>query len=123
MTFNLREGVYTAETDYGIVLLDEAHNQYWTLNPSAAVALRTLLDGGTEADAAQTLTKEYTVDIDTAHRDVRELVGGLNSAGLAEGNTGDGAQESTEGPPLRPARRRAHGRWPHVPGRQPRNSR
>ncbi|MDT0487164.1 MULTISPECIES: lasso peptide biosynthesis PqqD family chaperone [Streptomyces] len=123
MTFKLREGVLTAETDYGIVLLDEAHNQYWTLNPSAAIALRTLLDGGTEADAAQTLTEEYTVDTDTAHQDVRDLVGGLNSAGLAEGNTGDGAKASTDRPPLRPTKRRVHGRWPHVRGRQQRNSR
>ncbi|NGO13597.1 lasso peptide biosynthesis PqqD family chaperone [Streptomyces sp. HC44] len=93
MTFKLREGVFTAETDYGIALLDEDHNQYWTLNPSAAVALRTLLDGGTEADAAQTLTEEYVVDTDTAHRDVRELVGGLHAAGLAEEST----EEDTPG--------------------------
>ncbi|MGA5898285.1 lasso peptide biosynthesis PqqD family chaperone [Streptomyces venetus] len=97
MTFKLREGVFTAETDYGIALLDEDRDQYWTLNPTAALALRTLLDGGTEADAARKLSEEYAVDIGTAHRDVRELVGQLHSAGLDEGERG----------------RSAHDRWPH----------
>ncbi|EFL32024.1 predicted protein [Streptomyces viridochromogenes DSM 40736] len=102
MAFKLREGVFTAETDYGIALLDEDGDQYWTLNPSAAVALRTLLDGGTEAEAAQRLTEEYAVDVGTAHRDVRELVGELRSAGLGEDDPG----------------RRAHGRWPRGRGRR-----
>ncbi|AZQ34731.1 lasso peptide biosynthesis PqqD family chaperone [Streptomyces cyaneochromogenes] len=97
MTLKLRDGVFTAETEYGVAVLDEDRDQYWTLNPSAAIALRTLLDGGTEADAARTLTEEYAVDIDTAHRDVRELVGELCSAGLAE--------ESTQGPSVRRGRR------------------
>lgn len=102
MAFKLREGVFTAETDYGIALLDEDRDQYWTLNPSAALTLRTLLDGGTEADAARMLSEEYAVDIGTAHRDVRELVGELRSAGLGEDDSG----------------RRAHGRQPHGLGRR-----
>ncbi|MDQ0752933.1 hypothetical protein QF034_007164 [Streptomyces africanus] len=115
MTFKLRESVFTAETDYGIALLDEDHDQYWTLNPSAALALRKLLDGGTEADAARTLTEEYSVDLDTAHRDVRELVGGLHAAGLAEESTGNTASA----PSVRQVRRgRVHARWPHLRGRQ-----
>ncbi|MEU1933576.1 lasso peptide biosynthesis PqqD family chaperone [Streptomyces coeruleorubidus] len=121
MTFKLREGVFTAETDYGITLLDEERDQYWTLNPSAAIALRTLLHGGTEADAARTLSEEYAVDIATAHRDVHELVGGLHSAGLGEENTG-GPEEragTQPAPAPRPGRRRAHGRWPRVRGRRP----
>lgn len=102
MTFTLREGVFTAETEYGIALLDENHNQYWTLNPSAAITLRTLLDGGTEADAARALTEEYQVDVDTARADVRDLVGELYAAGLA----GESAGESTG----RPAPHRLRGR-------------
>lgn len=114
MTFKLREGVFTAETDDGITLLDEDNDQYWTLNPSAAVALRTLLDGGTEADAARTLTEEYEVDLDTAHQDVQELVGGLWSAGLA----GEGIGGPSVAPSVRPTRRRGHGRWPGLHGRR-----
>jgi hypothetical protein len=121
MAFKLREGVFTAETDYGIAILDEDRDQYWTLNPSAAIALRTLLEGGTEDDAAQTLSVEYAVDIGTARRDVRDLVGGLHSAGLGEENSGGPKEDA--GAPTAPwaglVRRRMHGRWPHPRGRRP----
>jgi Coenzyme PQQ synthesis protein D (PqqD) len=82
MTLRLRDGVSSADTDYGIVLLDEDSGRYWNLNPTAALVLRTLLDGGTLAEAARQVTERYTVDADTAGRDVRELVDGLRSAGL-----------------------------------------
>ena len=84
MTLKLREGVFTADTDYGIALLDEDGDQYWTLNPSAALVVRTLLDGGTPAEAAQALTEEYKVDLDDASRDVQQLLDELCSAGLVE---------------------------------------
>ncbi|MFF1512151.1 lasso peptide biosynthesis PqqD family chaperone [Streptomyces sp. NPDC058326] len=98
MTFKLRDGVHTAETDYGIALLDEDHDRYWTLNPTAAVVLRTLLDGGTPSDAVRTLTEEFDVDADSADQDVRELVGELCASGLAEQNG--------ERPPMRQRLRR-----------------
>jgi Coenzyme PQQ synthesis protein D (PqqD) len=82
MTLKLRDGVSAADTDYGIALLDEDSGQYWNLNPTGALVLRTLLDGGTPAQAVQALTEEYAVDADTASRDVDDLVGGLRSAGL-----------------------------------------
>jgi coenzyme PQQ synthesis protein D (PqqD) len=85
MTLKLRDGVSTAGTDYGIALLDEDSGQYWNLNPTAAVALRTLLDGGTTAEAVQELTEQYAVDADTASRDVEDLLGELHSAGLITG--------------------------------------
>jgi Coenzyme PQQ synthesis protein D (PqqD) len=82
MTLKLRDGVSAANTDYGIALLDEDSGQYWNLNPTAALALRTLLDGGTTVQAVQELTEQYAVDADTANRDVEGLVGELRSAGL-----------------------------------------
>ena len=84
MTLRLRDGVSSADTDYGIVLLDEDSGRYWNLNPTAALVLRALLDGGTPAEAARLVTAQYAVDADTAGRDVRELVDGLRSAGLVE---------------------------------------
>ena len=87
MSLKLRDGVFTADTDYGIALLDEHGNQYWTLNPSAALIVRTLLDGGTPGEAAQALTEEYKVDLDDAGRDVEQLVDELRSAGLVEQKT------------------------------------
>jgi hypothetical protein len=84
MTLKLRDGVSAADTDYGVALLDEDSGQYWNLNPTAAVALRTLLDGGTTPQVVQALTEQYAVDADTANRDVEDLIGELRSAGLVK---------------------------------------
>jgi hypothetical protein len=84
MTLKLRDGVSAADTDYGMALLDEDSGQYWNLNPTAALALRTLLDGGTTAQAVQVLTEQYAVDADSANRDVEDLVGELHLAGLVQ---------------------------------------
>ena len=85
MTLKLRDGVSVADTDYGIALLDEDSGQYWNLNPTAALALRTLLDGGTTAQAAKELTEQYAVDADTATKDVEDLLVELRSVGLVTG--------------------------------------
>lgn len=82
MALTLRPGVSTADTDYGTTLLDEHSGEYFTLNPTGALVLRTLLGGGTAADAARALTEQYDVDPATADEDVAELVGGLRSARL-----------------------------------------
>ena len=84
MMLQLREGVSAADTDYGITLLDEDSGQYWNLNPTAALALRTLLGGGTTAQAVQELTAQYAVDAGTASQDIEDLVGELHSAGLVK---------------------------------------
>ena len=47
MALTLRPGVSTADTDYGTTLLDERSGEYFTLNPTGALVLRTLLGGGT----------------------------------------------------------------------------
>lgn len=82
MSYALRTGVSTAETDHGVALLDERDGEYFTLNPTGALVLRTLLDGGSQGDAVTRLTTEYDVDADTAAQDVTQLVGALESAGL-----------------------------------------
>ncbi|MEU1252769.1 lasso peptide biosynthesis PqqD family chaperone [Streptomyces chartreusis] len=75
--------VATAETDYGTVLLDERAGTYWELNPTATLVVRTLLDGGEEADATAALVREFDIDRAQAQRDVELLVGNLREAGLA----------------------------------------
>ena len=85
MTLKLRDGVSVADTDYGVALLDEDRGKYWNLNPTAALALRTLLDGGTTAQAAKELTEQYAVDADTANKDVEDLLVELRSVGLVTG--------------------------------------
>jgi len=84
MTLRLRDGVSVADTDYGMALLDEDSGQYWNLNPTAALTLRMLLEGGTTAQAVQELTEQYAVDADTASQDIDNLVGELHSAGLVK---------------------------------------
>ena len=80
----LRHGVSTAEVDYGTVLLDEARGQYWNLNPTGVLVLEVLLNGGTTEDAASALAEEYAIDLETARRDIDDLVGALTSSGLVE---------------------------------------
>jgi len=84
MTLRLRDGVHLAETEYGLALLDERSGQYWNLNPTGAQILRKLLNGGTHTQAAEELTEEYSVDTDSASRDVLGLIGDLHSAKLIE---------------------------------------
>jgi Coenzyme PQQ synthesis protein D (PqqD) len=87
MTLKLRDGVSTADTDYGLALLDEDSGQYWNLNPTGALALRTLLAGGTTAQVVQELVEQYAVDAETARQDVEDLLGELHSAGLVKEQT------------------------------------
>ena len=82
MTLTLRPGVSSADTDYGTTLLDEDSGEYFTLNPTATLVLKTLLGGGTPEQAAQALTEQYAVDSQTAGQDVAELIGGLREARL-----------------------------------------
>lgn len=84
MTFALRDGVHVADTDNGLALLDEHSGEYWNLNPSGALVLRTLLKSGNPERAARELSEEYDVDIPTAGEDVRALVRDLCTAGLAQ---------------------------------------
>lgn len=84
MPLKLRPGVSTADTDYGTTLLDEDSGAYWNLNPSGALVLRTLLDGGTPDQAVHALTTEYDVGEQDAQQDVTDLIDHLHSARLLE---------------------------------------
>jgi hypothetical protein len=78
----LRNGISIAEIDDGMALLDEDSGEYFTLNPTAALVVRSLLGGLTPAHAAEELTREYAVDDDNAKRDVDELLSALKAANL-----------------------------------------
>jgi hypothetical protein len=84
MALTLRPGVFEAETEYGIVLLDGDSGEYFDLNPTGALVLRTMLAGGTTGQAAKALTDEFSVGLDDATRDVQELVADLRTARLVE---------------------------------------
>jgi hypothetical protein len=82
MVFKLRDGVSLANIDQGIAVLDEDNGQYFELNPTGALVLQTLIDGGTSDQAAQQLSTQYAVDLATASQDVTALLEQFRSAGL-----------------------------------------
>ncbi|WP_367139088.1 MULTISPECIES: lasso peptide biosynthesis PqqD family chaperone [Streptomyces] len=79
----LKPGVLLTETAYGMALLDQESAEYWTLNPTAAVVLRTVLDGHGPERAAEILTARYDgAEAGPVGEDVRRILGELSSAGL-----------------------------------------
>lgn len=86
MKLQLRGGVLMAETEYGLALLDEKSGEYWTLNPSAAVVLETMLAGRDAHDAVHALTQRYDVSDSLAQQDVDRILTELRSAGLVNEN-------------------------------------
>ncbi|MEU6964758.1 lasso peptide biosynthesis PqqD family chaperone [Streptomyces chrestomyceticus] len=81
--YALKPGVLLTETGYGMALLDQKSAEYWTLNPTAAVVLQTLLDGHGVGRAVQALIGRYEgVDTDLATQDVTRIIDDLRSAGL-----------------------------------------
>ncbi|QLE73261.1 lasso peptide biosynthesis PqqD family chaperone [Streptomyces rectiverticillatus] len=82
MTLTLRRDVSATDTEDGMVLLDEQSGSYWQLNSTAALILRTLLDGTPER-AAQSLTERYpAVSAQRAATDVAALIDSLSTARL-----------------------------------------
>ena len=82
MTVQLRADVSTADTDDGLVLLDERAGRYWQLNPTGALVLRLLLDGAVPHQIAQTLADRHPVSTPRAAADVAALLEHLHTAGL-----------------------------------------
>ncbi|WP_066061978.1 lasso peptide biosynthesis PqqD family chaperone [Frankia sp. EI5c] len=82
MTTQLLEHVVRTRTEYGAVLLDERTGRYFTLNPTADLAVGILMDGGTAAQAARAVTEAYEVDGTTALADIEALTRALRAAGL-----------------------------------------
>jgi hypothetical protein len=77
-----RADVSIAETDEGMVLLDQRSGRYWQLNSSGALVLWRLFNGATLEQAAETLTTRYPVSRERASSDVAALVASLRAAGL-----------------------------------------
>jgi hypothetical protein len=80
----LRENVLHTETEYGAALLDSDSGEYWTLNPSGALVVRILLDGGTTAEAVEAVSESYRVDAIIASGDVGTLLADLRTANLVD---------------------------------------
>ncbi|OKK04477.1 hypothetical protein AMK26_14095 [Streptomyces sp. CB03234] len=83
MALRFRPDVSTAETQYGTVLLDERSGNYWELNPTGTLVVKTLLGGGDETSAVEALLAEFDIDRVRAEQDVTALVQELRTSGLA----------------------------------------
>ncbi|WP_084010613.1 lasso peptide biosynthesis PqqD family chaperone [Pseudofrankia sp. DC12] len=93
----LNGSVVSTDTDYGTALLDERSGRYWTLNPTASLALRVLLDGGDPPQAARALLDQYDVAPATARADVDKLVDELRAADLVTGSVSGSGIEPPAG--------------------------
>ncbi|WP_030562510.1 lasso peptide biosynthesis PqqD family chaperone [Streptomyces aureocirculatus] len=83
MTLTLRPDVRATDTDDGMVLLDEVTGRYWQLNRTAALVLRSLLDGGRPADTARVLRAAYPrLTAERAAADSASITGELLAARL-----------------------------------------
>ncbi|MFJ2821507.1 lasso peptide biosynthesis PqqD family chaperone [Streptomyces toxytricini] len=85
MTMTLRHGVVTADTEYGMALLDQSSGEYYTLNPTAAVIVRALLDGTTTDQAVSALTDQYDVSAEQVEEDIARILQELRDARLLAG--------------------------------------
>ncbi|WP_069813828.1 lasso peptide biosynthesis PqqD family chaperone [Streptomyces sp. TP-A0874] len=72
------------DTEYGAVLLDAKSGQYWQLNPTAALVVRVLLDGGDEPEAVRRVTEHFEVDVERASVDVHALIESMREAGVVQ---------------------------------------
>ncbi|MFJ3224839.1 lasso peptide biosynthesis PqqD family chaperone [Streptomyces sp. NPDC086783] len=82
MTMTLRPGVVAADTEYGMALLDQNSGEYFTLNPTAALIVRTLLEGTTREQAVSTLTEKYAVSPEQVEEDIDRILDELRMAQL-----------------------------------------
>ncbi|UQA92318.1 lasso peptide biosynthesis PqqD family chaperone [Streptomyces halobius] len=82
MALRFASDITTAETDYGTVLLDQRNGHYWELNPTGTLVVRTLLEGGEEADAVDAVIAEFDIDRSQATQDVAALIESLRTSGL-----------------------------------------
>ncbi len=82
MTLSLSPDVTIAETEDGIVLLDQRNGRYWQLNRTGATTLRLLLEGLSPEQTASRLAAKAAVTANRALSDVEAIVSSLRSAHL-----------------------------------------
>lgn len=70
--------LHRVETEYGVVILNEASGAYWHLNESADVVLSVLERGGNIEEATDALVQRYGIEPDRARADVEDIRGRLD---------------------------------------------
>jgi hypothetical protein len=79
---SLSKDITVTDVDHGAVIFDGRRGEYYQLNPSAALALRALLDGEPPGEAATRLSNAAPVSPEQALADVLALVDQLRQAQL-----------------------------------------
>jgi Coenzyme PQQ synthesis protein D (PqqD) len=80
--YALAPDIAAVDTEYGMALLHQVRGQYWSLNPTAVIVLRSALESGDPEHAVNRLMDAYDVDGKVAAEDVAGLVDGLVKAGI-----------------------------------------
>ncbi len=80
--YTLAADISTVDTEYGIALLHQKRGEYWNLNPTGAIVLRSALESADLSRAVDRLTSEFDVERAVAEQDVGEIVAHLLSAGI-----------------------------------------
>ncbi|MFI6290855.1 lasso peptide biosynthesis PqqD family chaperone [Nonomuraea sp. NPDC050790] len=80
--YALAPDISAVDTEYGIALLHEVRGQYWSLNPTGAVVLRSALESGDPGHAVDRLVAAFDVDGGEAAQDVASLMNSLLSMGI-----------------------------------------
>jgi hypothetical protein len=78
----LAPDIAAVDTEYGMALLHQVHGQYWSLNPTGVIVLRSALESGDPDHAVNRLMDAYDVDGKDAAEDVARLMDGLMKAGI-----------------------------------------
>ncbi|TXS39682.1 lasso peptide biosynthesis PqqD family chaperone [Streptomyces sp. uw30] len=83
MSLTLRPGVCATDTADGMVLLDEVTGRYWQLNRTAAIILRSLVDGAEPPDTVRALCEAYPrLTAERADADTASITRALTEARL-----------------------------------------
>ncbi len=68
-----------------LVLMDLGSEQFFRLNDTGAIVWQGIVDGHTERDIAGGIAERFSISMDQAEGDVRELLESLAAAGLITG--------------------------------------
>jgi hypothetical protein len=80
----LREEIAWREIDGEIVLLDLTGSAYYTVSRSGLVLWPAVVEGSTAAELTDRLAQSFSLDRETAARDVGEFLQALANEGLLE---------------------------------------
>jgi hypothetical protein len=80
----LYDGIHSADTADGVVLLDVRHGRMFTFNRTGSRVLRMLRSGADAEEISLMLIREFSADIERANADTAEFLALLHQHALIE---------------------------------------